>query len=80
MSATGPQVPIRELRRAYGITLIRLADRIGQQGFPVHPDTLSNVELGRRHASRDLIAAWARALNVSPLDVQQSTQLDEDTA
>jgi len=71
MAIPGPKVSIRELRKAHGLTLSDLAERIKSFGVDVHPDTLSNVELGRRRAARPLMVAWAHALAVTPLDVEQ---------
>ncbi|MEU9516823.1 helix-turn-helix transcriptional regulator [Micromonospora sp. NPDC048169] len=68
----GPQVRIRDLRNAHGLSVRQLAARLAEFGMPgVHEDTIRNVELGHRRASRPLITAWARALDVSPLDVWQ---------
>lgn len=68
----GPQVPIRELRLAAGLSIEQLRDRIEPHlGKRPHGDTLRNIELGRRKASVPLMAAWAKALNVNPLDVHQ---------
>ena len=80
MLAIGPQIPIRELRKAHGLTLGGLADRIKALGVDVHPDTLSNVERGHKRASPPLIHAWARALSVPPLEITQPEQWDAETA
>lgn len=72
-TAQGLQVSIRELRKAHGLTLPALANRIGSLGVEVHPDTLSNIELGHKRASEPLMQAWARALNVSPLHLFQAS-------
>ncbi len=69
--ATGPQVRIRDLRNAYGLTLVQLAQRIRSQGVDVHADHVGNVELGYKRASPTLLHAWASALRVNPLDVWQ---------
>ncbi|NEW42770.1 helix-turn-helix transcriptional regulator [Nocardia cyriacigeorgica] len=70
----GPQVRIRELRNAYGLSVKQLVERLGEAGMPgVHEDTIRNVELGHRRASRPLMTAWAKALGISPLDVWQPT-------
>lgn len=72
MAATGPLVGIRELRKAYGLSVGELARRItDEQGLKVHEDTIRNVELGHRRASNPLITAWAKALGLNPLDVAQ---------
>ncbi|WP_280330299.1 helix-turn-helix domain-containing protein [Nocardia wallacei] len=67
----GPQVRIRDLREAYGLSVKDLSSRIAAQGVSVHPDTIRNVELGHRGASGPLMTAWAKALGLSPLDVWQ---------
>lgn len=69
----GLQVPIRALRIAHGLSVADLIERIKQQGGPekIHPDTIRNVELGYKRASAPLLTAWAKALNVTPLDVHQ---------
>lgn len=68
----GPQVRIRDLRNAHGFSVRQLVDRLAESGMPgVHEDTIRNVELGHRRASRPLITAWARALGLSPLDIYQ---------
>jgi len=68
----GPQVRIRELRVAYGLSVKALIERIAAEGVPdVHEDTIRNVELGHKRASRPLLTAWARALGVNPLDAWQ---------
>lgn len=69
----GPQVRIRDLRVAYGLTVKELIERIGAEGVPdVHEDTIRNVELGHKRASRVLLTAWARALGINPLDAWQA--------
>lgn len=71
----GPQIRIRDLRIAYGLSVKQLVERIGSEGVPdVHEDTVRNVELGHKRASRLLMTAWAKALGVSPLDVWQPPQ------
>lgn len=69
----GPQVPIRALREAYGISVQDLIERIEQAGGPkkTHPDTIRNVELGYKRASNPLMTAWAKALNLTALSVHQ---------
>lgn len=72
MPPTGPRIGIRELRKAYSLTLEQLADRIAVEGFKrPSADSLANVELGHRRASRELMTAWAKALGLHPLDVEQ---------
>lgn len=74
----GPQVRIRELRSAYGLSVKQLIERIGEEGGPnVHEDHIRNVELGHKKASGPLMTAWAKALRLNPLDVwQESRDLD----
>lgn len=76
--ARGPQVRIRPVRVAAGLTLDQLAERISAQGVAVSGPHLSNVELGRQRASARLLRAWALALGVDPLDVWQPGR-DPDT-
>lgn len=72
MAVTGPRVGLREVRRAHGLTLEQLADRIAEQGHK-RPDanSLSNIECGNKRAGATLLTAWSRALGVHPLDVEQ---------
>ena len=65
----GPQVPLRELRKALGLTLAELATLIRDYGYHRAPTegTLANVELGRQAGSRKLMTAWAMALRLPPL-------------
>lgn len=76
----GPQVRIRDLREAHGLTVKDLVNRIEAAGFKVHPDTIRNVELGHKRASQDLMNAWARALNLHQLDVWQPADNSEEDA
>ncbi|MDO3327527.1 helix-turn-helix domain-containing protein [Mycobacteroides abscessus] len=72
----GPQIRIRALREAHGFSVSQLIDRIAAQGVDgVHPDTIRNVELGYKRASKPLITAWAKALGLSSLDVWQPEPL-----
>jgi transcriptional regulator with XRE-family HTH domain len=74
----GPQVRIRELRQAQGLTVEELAGRIGEQGVTISRSALTNVETGAKRASRDLLTAWAKALGVNPLDVWQRPARSDD--
>lgn len=67
--ATGPLIRIRDLRLAHGLSIPALVERIAAEGVVVHPDTISNVELGHKRPSNPLMTAWAKALKVHPLDV-----------
>lgn len=64
-----PQVSIRLLREAHGLTLPALAERIQERGVEVTADHLSNCELGWKRPSNALTHAWAKALGITPLDV-----------
>jgi transcriptional regulator with XRE-family HTH domain len=71
MAAEGPRVGIRELRKAHGLSVRQLCDRIAEQsGLKVHEDTIRNAELGWKRPSDALMTAWAKALGVHPLDVE----------
>ena len=68
----GPQVRIRDYREALGLGVNGLIERLEEQGQAnVHPDTIRNVELGHKRASKPLMTAWAKALGLNPLDVWQ---------
>jgi hypothetical protein len=69
----GPQVRIRDYREALGLSVTQLVERIIETGYTekLHPDTIRNVELGWKRASKPLMTAWAKALGLSPLDVSQ---------
>ncbi|WP_199444486.1 helix-turn-helix domain-containing protein [Umezawaea beigongshangensis] len=70
-------VSLRSLREAHGLTSPQLAERIAERGVQVHPDALLNVELGHKRASRRLLTAWALALGIRPVDIQQQAELAE---
>ena len=74
----GPQVRIRDLRKARNLTIPGLVQRIRSLGVTVHKDTISNVELGYRRASPELLFAWAKALGIDPLDVAQPPSVVAD--
>lgn len=68
----GPQVRIRDLREAHGLSVKQLIARISEAGLDgVHEDTIRNVELGHKRASVPLMTAWSKALGLIPLDVWQ---------
>lgn len=73
MAVSGPKVSIRDLREAHGLSVADLVERIEAQGVKVHPDTIRNVELGHKRASKPLMTAWAKALDLTSLDVEQTT-------
>lgn len=64
-----PQIGIRHLREAHGLTLPALAERIADQGVHVTADHLSNCEIGWKRPSTPLLHAWAKALGITRLDV-----------
>ncbi len=73
----GPQIRIRDLREAHGLSVRNLIERIAENGVDgVHPDTIRNVELGYKRASNPLMTAWAKALGLSPLNVWQPEPLN----
>jgi transcriptional regulator with XRE-family HTH domain len=78
----GPQIRIRDLREAHGITVNQLVERIVATGYTdkLHPDTIRNVELGHKRGSKLLMVAWAKALGLSPLDVWQPAEAQSGAA
>lgn len=72
-SVRGPQVRIRDYREALGLSVNALVERIKEAGYDesLHADTIRNVELGHKRASKPLMTAWAKALGLVPLDVWQ---------
>ena len=62
-------IRIRELRRAHGLTMAQLAERIAEHGVQITEAGISNIECGNKQASERLLIAWAKALGVSALDV-----------
>ena len=71
-------VPIRVLRQAYGLSAPQLAARLrDEEGVKVDPDSILNIELGHKRASQPLLAAWARVLRITSLDVHQPEELRE---
>lgn len=73
--AIPPQISLRALREALGLTLDELAARIDRQGVTITKFALSNVETGKRRASGRLMDAWATALGTTPLHVRQDREL-----
>ncbi|HWE91770.1 MAG TPA: helix-turn-helix transcriptional regulator [Pseudonocardiaceae bacterium] len=67
----GPMVRIGVLRDAYGLTAGQLAERMAELGVRVNRNSLYNIERGKKKASARVLDAYARALNVNPLDVWQ---------
>lgn len=72
-----PQISLRALREALNMTLKDLAKSIGEQGVVVSIEHLSNVELGVRQASEQLLLAWSRALGTKRVHVRQAPELIE---
>lgn len=62
-------IRIRELRRAHGLTMAQLAERIAEHGVQITEAGISNIECGNKQASERVLTAWAKALGLSPLDV-----------
>lgn len=67
-----PLVPLRYVRLANGLTGKKLADRIAAEGVEVDENSLYNIELGHKRASNALMIAWAKALQITPLDIRQA--------
>jgi len=55
---------IRRLRKQRGLTVLRLAAKIGR-----HPQTVTNIEGQSREASEVLISQIAQALGVDPTEI-----------
>jgi transcriptional regulator with XRE-family HTH domain len=70
-NALGPMVRIKEVRAAHNLTLVQLSERIREQGVEISESGISNVENGNKRPSDRLLTAWARALDLEPLDVWQ---------
>ena len=68
-----PSVPLRRFREGLGLSIGDLQERIAvhMDGKKPHGDTIRNVELGHKVGSPALMAAWAKALGLHPLDVHQ---------
>lgn len=77
MQRIPPQVTLRAIREAMGLTTPMLAEKISERGINVHPDHLLNVELGRKRASNALLVAWANVLRINPRDIRQAAELKE---
>lgn len=65
-----PQVGLREIRKARGLTIPELVERIVEQGGKTSADHISNCEIGWKRPSMPLLQAWAKALGLNPLDVR----------
>jgi transcriptional regulator with XRE-family HTH domain len=55
---------IRAIRQRTELTIVDLVARLAEAGVTVHPDHISNIELGRKQPSYKLLGAIARALDV----------------
>ena len=67
---TPPLVSIRAVREAHGLSIADLIVRIGEQGVDVKDSaTIRNVETGNKRPSNRLMHAWAKALQLNPVDV-----------
>jgi transcriptional regulator with XRE-family HTH domain len=76
MKRLPPMVTLRALREAHELTAEQLAERIDEQGVKVNPDSIYNVESGRKRASVRLLGAWARALRLTAgVDIFQADDL-----
>ena len=67
MKAKGPIVSLQAVREAYALTRRGLIERIAGHGFEVmNTGTIRNIEGGYTRPSRELITAWAKALDLDP--------------
>lgn len=62
---------IRKARRTQKLTQNALAERMKEAGFPITHRTISAIECGRRCVWSHELAAFARALSVSPVALLQ---------
>jgi transcriptional regulator with XRE-family HTH domain len=78
---------IRRWRRSRGLTAEQLAQRCAANGVPeLTAQTISNIETGRRDAngrrrrllSVEELLAFALSLNVAPVDLLVSSDLDDE--
>lgn len=70
-----PQVSLRALREALGLTIEQVAQRIRDQGVKLATDSLNNIELGHRKASTRVLLAYAKALSIEPHHIRQGHEL-----
>jgi len=77
MQRIPPQVTLRAIREAHGLTSPMLAAKIAERGVKVDPDSLLSVELGHKRASNSLLVAWANVLQINPRDIRQAAELVE---
>jgi transcriptional regulator with XRE-family HTH domain len=77
MQRIPPQVTLRAIREAHGLTSVTLAAKIAERGVKVDPDSLLSVELGHKRASNALLVAWAGVLQINPRDIRQAAELRE---
>lgn len=77
MQRIPPQVTLRAIREAHGLTSPMLAAKIAERGVTVDPDSLLSVELGHKRAGNALLVAWANALRINHRDIRQEAELRE---
>lgn len=70
-----PLVTLRTLREVAGLTSPQLAERIAEHGIDVHPDSILNVERGKRGASGQLLAGFAHAYGIKFVDIWQHAKV-----
>ncbi|MBF8186365.1 helix-turn-helix transcriptional regulator [Nonomuraea sp. K274] len=71
----GQGSPMRSLRETAGLTVRGLAERVG-----LHPQSLRNIELGRRPASTEVLERIAAELRSSVADLAPATTHEETPA
>lgn len=72
-----PQVSLRALRKALGLTLEQLAEKIRDQDVEISAVGINNAELGHRRVSEPVKVAWAHALGIKPDLIRQGRELRE---
>lgn len=70
-----PLVTLRTLREVAALTSPQLAERIAEHGIDVHPDSILNIERGKRGASGPLLAAFAQAYGIKSVDIWQHAKI-----
>lgn len=58
-----------KFRKQRGLTLKDVAQRLGQEGWPLSRNTVNEIELGARRIDVDDLVALAAALEVLPIDL-----------
>lgn len=64
-------------RRERRLSLADLASLLASVGVPIHPDSLSRVELGGRLVNVDELVALAECLSVTPAKLLGPTFLED---